>query len=126
MATIIKKQGTSEDRMKIMLWEYYRRAKTVELITKYARIYKHYGRINLEGNAFPLPVNSDNSYRSTFGAGRSFGGRRIHEGTDIFAGYGVPVRSLATALLKQRVGTALAAGASAFAIYITIIIITHI
>lgn len=52
MATIIKKQGTSEDRIKIMLWEYYRRAKTVELITEYARIYKHYGRINLEGNAF--------------------------------------------------------------------------
>ncbi|PFE04788.1 M23 family peptidase [Bacillus cereus] len=102
MATIIKKQGTSEDRMKIMLWEYYRRAKTVELITKYARIYKHYGRINLEGNAFPLPVNSDNSYRSTFGAGRSFGGRRIHEGTDIFAGYGVPVRSTCYGIIETK------------------------
>lgn len=53
-ATILKKQGTSEERIKIMLWEYYRRAKTVELITEYAQIYKHYGRINLEGNAFPL------------------------------------------------------------------------
>lgn len=37
-----------------MLWEYYRRAKTVDLITEYAQIYKHYGRINLEGNAFPF------------------------------------------------------------------------
>lgn len=55
-----------------MLWEYYRRAKTVDLITEYAQIYKHYGRINLEGNAFPLPIRSDHSYRSTFGAGRSF------------------------------------------------------
>ena len=26
-ATILKKQGTSEERIKIMLWEYYRRAK---------------------------------------------------------------------------------------------------
>lgn len=72
-ATILKKQGTSEERIKIMLWEYYRRAKTVDLITEYAQIYKHYGRINLEGNAFPLPIRSDHSYRSTFGAGRSFG-----------------------------------------------------
>lgn len=56
-----------------MLWEYYRRAKTVDLISEYAQIYKHYGRINLEGNAFPLPIRSDHSYRSTFGAGRSFG-----------------------------------------------------
>ena len=62
-ATILKKQGTSEERINIMLWEYYRRAKTVELITEYARIYKHYGRINLEGNAFPLPIRSDHSYR---------------------------------------------------------------
>ena len=31
-----------------MLWEYYRRAKTVDLISEYAQIYKHYGRINLE------------------------------------------------------------------------------
>ena len=51
-----------------MLWEYYRRAKTVDLISEYAQIYKHYGRINLEGNAFPLPIRSDHSYRSTFGA----------------------------------------------------------
>ncbi len=35
-----------------MLWEYYRRAKTVDLISEYAQIYKHYGRINLEGNSF--------------------------------------------------------------------------
>lgn len=102
IATIITKQGTSEDHIKIMLWEYYRRAKTVELITEYARIYKHYGRINLEGNAFPLPIHSDHSYRSTFGAGRSFGGRRIHEGTDIFARHGVPVRSTCYGIIETK------------------------
>ena len=101
-ATILRKQGTSEDRIKIMLWEYYRRAKTVDLISEYAQIYKHYGRINLEGNAFPLPIRSDHSYRSTFGAGRSFGGRRIHEGTDIFAGYGVPVRSTCYGIIETK------------------------
>lgn len=109
-----------------MLWEYYRRAKTVDLISEYAQIYKHYGRINLEGNAFPLPIRSDHSYRSTFGAGRSFGGRRIHEGTDIFAGYGVPVRSTCYGIIETKVGTALVDGALVFATFITITIITLI
>lgn len=102
MASILRKQGTKEDHIKIMLWEYYQRAKTVELIMGYARMYEHYGRINLEGNAFPLPVRSDHSYRSTFGAGRSFGGRRMHEGTDIFAGYGVPVRSTCYGIIETK------------------------
>lgn len=102
MASIIKKQGPTEDRIKIMLWEYYQRAKTVELIMSYARMYQHYGRINLEGNAFPLPVRSDHSYRSTFGAGRSFGGRRMHEGTDIFARHGVPVRSTCYGIIETK------------------------
>ena len=84
-----------------MLWEYYRRAKTVDLISEYAQIYKHYGRINLEEMLF-LFRSSDHSYRSTFGAGRSFGGRRIHEGTDIFAGYGVPVRSTCYGIIETK------------------------
>ncbi|MEH6888749.1 M23 family metallopeptidase [Bacillus sp. JJ864] len=102
MATIIGKQGANRDQLKIMLWEYYQRAKTVELILGYARMYKHYNRIELEGNAFPLPIHSNHSYRSTFGAKRSFGGRRMHEGTDIFAGHGVPVRSTCYGIIETK------------------------
>ncbi|WP_020063095.1 M23 family metallopeptidase [Bacillus sp. 123MFChir2] len=102
MATIIGKQGANRDQLKIMLWEYYQRSKTVELILGYARMYKQYNRIDLEGNAFPLPIHSNHSYRSTFGAKRSFGGRRMHEGTDIFAGHGVPVRSTCYGIIETK------------------------
>ncbi|MDC2865642.1 M23 family metallopeptidase [Bacillus sp. BP-3] len=102
MATIIGKQGENREQLKIMLWEYYQRSKTVELILGYARMYKHYNRIDLERNVFPLPIHSNHSYRSTFGAKRSFGGRRMHEGTDIFAGHGVPVRSTCYGIIETK------------------------
>ena len=102
MATIIGKQGEKREQLKIMLWEYYQRSKTVELILGYARMYKHYNRIDLERNVFPLPIHSNHSYRSTFGAKRSFGGRRMHEGTDIFAGHGVPVRSTCYGIIETK------------------------
>ncbi|CAM4333718.1 M23 family metallopeptidase [Bacillus manliponensis] len=101
-ATILGSGGTDEDHMKIALWEHYKRAKTVELIMEYARLYNHYGRLQLEGSAFPLPLRADYSYRSTFGDRRSFGGRRMHEGTDIFAGYGVPVRSTCYGIIETK------------------------
>ncbi len=93
MATVLSHFGSDKDHIKIMLWEHYKRGKTVDMIMEYANIFKHYGRLDIEGNVFPLPINSSHSYRSTFGDKRSFGGRRVHEGTDIFANYGVPVRS---------------------------------
>lgn len=102
MASILGKRGADHEQLKIMLWEYYQRAKTVELILGYARMYKHYDRIDLEGSAFPMPIRSNHSYHSTFGAKRSFGGRRVHEGTDIFAGYGVPVRSTCYGIIETK------------------------
>ncbi|WP_028401132.1 M23 family metallopeptidase [Ectobacillus panaciterrae] len=102
MATILSHFGNDRDHIKIMLWEHYKRAKTVEIITGFARMYKHYGRIDIEGNAFPMPIYSTHSYRSTFGARRSFGGRRMHEGTDIFAGYGVPVRATCYGIIELK------------------------
>jgi len=93
MAQIILKHGTTQTDFRIGLWEYYQKARSVERIWQFARIYEHYDRLDLYKHAFPVPVRSDYSYRSTWGAARGWGGRRIHEGTDIFAGYGVPVRS---------------------------------
>jgi len=60
---------------------------------KVRKLYEHFDRIQLQGNAFPLPVHATYSYRSTWGMGRHYGGFRVHEGTDIFAPHGVPVRS---------------------------------
>ncbi|MBO9130709.1 M23 family metallopeptidase [Bacillus sp. 165] len=102
MANIIGHYGNNREHIKIMLWEHYKRAKTVELITGFSRMYAHYGKIDIEGNAFPVPISSNHSYRSTFGARRSFGGLRSHEGTDIFAGYGVPVRATCYGIIETK------------------------
>nr|WP_229725171.1 M23 family metallopeptidase [Paenibacillus abyssi] len=85
--------GTSEQDFAIGLWEYYHNTRAVQRITQFAKIYSTFDQLELFEHAFPVPVGNDYSYRSTWGSGRSWGGYRIHEGTDIFADYGLPVRS---------------------------------
>ncbi|WP_396021283.1 M23 family metallopeptidase [Bacillus sp. S/N-304-OC-R1] len=94
--------GTDHDNIKIGLWDYYKRDKTVSIIIGKARLYKHFGRLDLDKHAFPLPIRSHYTYKNTWGAARGWGGRRIHEGTDIFAGYGVPVRATAYGIVEMK------------------------
>jgi murein DD-endopeptidase MepM/ murein hydrolase activator NlpD len=94
--------GTDPDNLKIGLWNYYKRDKTVGIITGKAKVYRHFGRINLDKHAFPVPIRSNHSYRTTWGDARGWGGRRIHEGTDIFAGYGVPVRATNYGIIEMK------------------------
>ncbi|MFC5772988.1 M23 family metallopeptidase [Ectobacillus antri] len=102
MSTVLGQFGNDREHIKIMLWEHYKRSKTVDMIIGYAKMFKHYKRLDVIGNAFPMPVRSNHSYRSTFGDRRSFGGRRMHEGTDIFAGYGVPVRATCYGIVELK------------------------
>src|SRR5699024_6865011 len=83
----------SEENIRIALWDYYERDKAVELITGHANVYKTFKKLDLKKRSFPLPLQYNYSYRSTWGDGRGWGGKRIHEGTDIFADYGTPVRA---------------------------------
>lgn len=85
--------GTTEEDFSIGLWEYYQNGRAVKRIQQFARIYEHFGKLDLFEHAFPLPIGTNYSYKDTWGTGRSWGGRRTHEGTDIFANHGVPVRS---------------------------------
>lgn len=94
--------GTDHDNIKLGLWDFYKRDKTVSIIIGKARLYKHFGHLNLDQHVFPLPVRSHYSYKNTWGAARGWGGRRIHEGTDIFAGYGVPVRATAYGIIEMK------------------------
>ncbi|GAX90631.1 M23 family metallopeptidase [Effusibacillus lacus] len=91
LATFLRSNGNTEDDIRITLWNHYHESMIVDRITSYARIYNHFGTTNLQGNAFPIPKRYNYTYRSTWGDRRGWGGRRIHEGTDIFAGYGTPV-----------------------------------
>ncbi|MFE8696673.1 M23 family metallopeptidase [Cytobacillus sp. FJAT-53684] len=94
--------GTDHDHIKMGLWDYYKRDKTVSIIIGKAKIYKKYGRLNLDEHAFPVSLRSNYSYKNTWGAARGWGGRRMHEGTDIFADYGVPVRATAYGIIEMK------------------------
>lgn len=85
--------GNTMDDFKIALWDYYDREQSVHQIATMAAIYKHFQTLDLNNKTFPLPSFHNYSYRSTWGDRRGWGGRRMHEGTDIFTSYGVPVRS---------------------------------
>lgn len=94
MARYLSQYGPSEEDFKMALWEYYKSEQVINQILTIAKLYKHYDTIEIDTHVFPLPVRGYNySYRGTWGASRGWGGRRIHEGTDIFAGYGTPVLS---------------------------------
>lgn len=101
-ANYLLSYGTDHDNLKIGLWDYYKRDKTVSLIIGKAKIYKQYRRLDLDEHAFPVPLRSNYSYKSTWGAARGWGGRRSHEGTDIFADYGVPVRATAFGIIEMK------------------------
>ncbi|WP_336789755.1 M23 family metallopeptidase [Paenibacillus sp. MMO-177] len=85
--------GSTEDDFSIGVWEYYHNSRAVQRIQQFSNIYATFGRLDLFEHAFPVPVGNNYSYRSTWGNARGWGGRRTHEGTDIFANYGIPVRS---------------------------------
>lgn len=93
MGFYLLRHGTDETSLRSGLKEYYGNDKSVEMICNYARMYQTLDRLDLEGNVFPLPKGSNYTLRNTWGAARNWGGRRSHEGTDIFAASGTPVRS---------------------------------
>lgn len=102
MSDYLLQYGTDDDGFEIALWHYYKRDKAVQLITEKAKIYKTFGTIQLTDQAFPIPPGYNYSYRSTWGDRRGWGGRRIHEGTDIFADYGVPVRATCYGVIELK------------------------
>lgn len=90
----------SEKAFEKVLKEYYKRDEAVNQIITTAKIYKQFETVNLDGRAFPLAIQHEYSYRSTWGDRRGWGGRRMHEGTDLFASYGVPVKSTTYGLVE--------------------------
>jgi len=89
----LAKYGFQRDDWRIALWSYYQRDRAVKTIDQFASVYEKYQTLDLDAHHFPIPRRYNYSYHSTWGDARGWGGRRIHEGTDIFAGYGTPVLS---------------------------------
>ena len=102
LASYISQFGMDDNRFRIAIWEYYKRDKTVGAIMTNAKIYRKFGRIDLDEKAFPIPRPHNYTYKNTWGDRRGWGGRRIHEGTDIFASYGTPVRAATYGVVELK------------------------
>ncbi|WP_410515101.1 M23 family metallopeptidase [Paenibacillus sp. BR2-3] len=102
MASHLLQYGSSASDFSIAVWEYYHNGRAAQRIAQFAKLYEHFGRLDLSGNAFPLPLGNLYSYRSTWGTGRSWGGARIHEGTDLFTPHGMTVRSTCYGIVETK------------------------
>ncbi|BAB07155.1 BH3436 [Halalkalibacterium halodurans C-125] len=101
-ARYLESYGFKEEDFRIALWEYYQREQSVNIIYGHANVYKTFKTLDLDDHTFPLPLHHNYSYRSTWGDRRGWGGRRIHEGTDIFANYNVPVMATAYGIVEIK------------------------
>ncbi|WP_280769410.1 M23 family metallopeptidase [Salipaludibacillus daqingensis] len=101
-ASFLSSYGVHDKDIQIGLWDYYQRDKAVELVTGHARTYKTINSLDLRERAFPVPLSANYSYRSTWGNARGWGGKRIHEGTDIFAGHGLQVKSTTFGIVELK------------------------
>ncbi|HLR79878.1 MAG TPA: M23 family metallopeptidase [Bacillota bacterium] len=102
IATYLMKFGPTEEDIKIGLWNLYKRDLAVQTIKNTAKVFKKFEHIHLTERDFPVDTNYNYSYRSTWGDRRGFGGIRIHEGTDIFAGYGTPVHATTYGVVELK------------------------
>lgn len=98
----ISQYGNMDEDIAIGIWEYYQNSRAVQRIQQFHQMYKQYEKLDLFEHAFPLPLGSIYAYRDTWGDRRGWGGRRIHEGTDIFASHGTPVRSTCYGVIEIK------------------------
>lgn len=88
--------------LRTAVWELYRHPTTVDIISHMAKVYASFNTMQLNKNYFPVSLHHNYTYRSTWGARRGWGGRRIHEGTDIFANHGTPVYSTCYGVIEAK------------------------
>ena len=79
---------------------YYQDEKAVQIIKEIAKLFEKYDDISLGKRSFPVSIRHNYSYQNNYGAARGWGGRRSHEGIDVFAGYSVPVLSTAYGVVE--------------------------
>ncbi|MFD1674743.1 M23 family metallopeptidase [Alicyclobacillus fodiniaquatilis] len=79
-----------DDDDEVAVWNLFRDPVAMERIFAFEKIFETFG-MNATSHCFPIAKQYNFTVKHTFGAGRSWGGRRVHEGVDIFASYGTPV-----------------------------------
>lgn len=101
-AAHLNRYGSKEENIETGLWDYYQRDKALQLVLGHANVYREMDSLQLKKRAFPLPLHANYSYRTTWGHSRGWGGKRIHEGTDIFAGYSTPVKATTYGVIELK------------------------
>lgn len=103
-ATYLSTFGTSRDDFAQAMWHFYQNDRSVKRILQFEKIYRTYSQPLTDFNktVFPLPNRTHYTYKGTWGAPRGYGGRRYHEGTDLFADYGLPVRSIRYGIVEVK------------------------
>ena len=96
----LTRHGRDDEAIRTALWDYYQDGIVVDRITGFAKVFQEAGSVNITGNSFPIPLRYNYSYRSTWGDARGWGGRRSHEGCDIFANTGTPVLATANGVVE--------------------------
>ena len=101
MAKYLSEYGNGEEEFKLALWDYYKNEQTVNQIAVISKLYQKFQTIDLDTHTFPVALNYKYSYSGTWGANRGWGGKRSHEGTDIYAGYSTPVLSASYGVVEE-------------------------
>lgn len=96
-----KKEPTEENLAEIIEQKYPNKS---ALILAIADSYAWEGAIFSEAYMFPFPkhLRSKVSYSNSWGDPRSFGGKRKHEGIDLFAPKGTPIISIANGKIVRK------------------------
>ncbi|EPZ46314.1 M23 family metallopeptidase [Alicyclobacillus acidoterrestris] len=74
----------------LAVWNLFQDPMAMDRVFAYSEIFEHFG-LSANAHCFPLDKRYNYTVKHSFGAARSWGGRRSHEGVDIFADYGTPV-----------------------------------
>jgi len=101
MISYLSTFGMTKKDFELALWTYYKSEETVRQIMTISALYEHFQTIALDQHYFPLPISSHYSYKGTWGGNRGWGGKRIHEGTDLFAHYGIEVYSTSYGVVES-------------------------
>ncbi len=102
MGDYLSKYGYTLQNEDQGLMALYGQSKTIDVINEIALIYQHFGTIDLGDHHFIMPLTRNYDMVHNWGAGRGWGGRRRHEGTDIFASYGTPILSTTYGIVEMK------------------------
>lgn len=81
---------SGEDDEATAIWDLFQDPIAMDRVFAFAHVFEALG-LETNEHCFPIVKKYNFTVKHTFGVARSYGGRRIHEGVDIFAGYGTPV-----------------------------------